>query len=125
MMQLNYDFDILQTIDLSDAENPQILVDNDAVKNTINKVYIQPNALDIKAKEMRDELGDEDDPKDENEVDDKSKNSSQPRQTTAERRMAEAKKNKGEDEDEDASPEPIYLDSKYLYPLGIVKQSIL
>lgn len=123
MMQLNYDFDILQTIDLSDAENPQILVDNDAVKNTINKVYIQPNALDIKAKEMRDELGDEDDPKDKNEVDDKSKNSSQPRQTTAERRMAEAKKNKGEDED--APPEPIYLDSKYLYPLGIVKQSIL
>jgi hypothetical protein len=125
MMQLNYDFDILQTIDLSDAENPQILVDNDAVKNTINKVYIQPNALDIKAKEMRYELGDEDDPKDKNEVDDKSKNSSQPRQTTAERRMAEAKKNKGEDEDEDAPPEPIYLDSKYLYPLGIVKQSIL
>ena len=40
--------------------------------------------------------------------------------------MAEAKKHKVEDEEEkDVSPEPISLDSKYLYPLGIVKQSIL
>ena len=40
--------------------------------------------------------------------------------------MAEAKKNKvGDEEEKDVSPEPISLDSKYLYPLGIVKQSIL
>ena len=48
VMQLNYDFDILQTMGLG-VENPQILVDSDAVKNTINKVYILANALDIKA----------------------------------------------------------------------------
>ena len=126
-MQLNYDFDILQTMDLS-VENPQILVDNEAVKSTINKVYIHANALDTKAQEMRDELGDDEDVEDKNEVDDKSKNSSKPSQTTAERRMAEAKKNKGGDDDEEEEedlPEPIYLDSRYLYPLGIVKQSIL
>ena len=124
IMQLNYDFDILQTMDLS-AENPQILVDNEAVKNTINKVYILADGLDTKAQEMRDELGDDEDVEDENEVNDKSKDSSEPRQTTAERRMAEAKKNKDGDEEEETLPEPIYLDSKYLYPLGIVKQSIL
>ena len=125
VMQLNYDFDILQTMDLS-IKNPQILVDNEAVKNTINKVYILADGLDTKAQEMRDELGDDEDVEDKNEVDDESKNSSEPRQTTAERRMAEAKKNKdGDEEEEEALPEPIYLDSKYLYPLGIVKQSIL
>jgi hypothetical protein len=125
VMQLNYDFDILQTMDLS-VENPQILVDNEAVHSTINKVYILADALDIKAQEMRDELGDDEDVEDKNEVDDKSKNSSKSSQTTAERRMAEAKKNKGgDDEEEEDLPEPIYLDSKYLYPLGIVKQSIL
>ena len=60
VMQLNYDFDILQTLDLS-IENPQILVDNEAVKNTINKVYLLADGLDTKAQEMRDELGDDED----------------------------------------------------------------
>ena len=127
-MQLNYDFDILNTIDLANVENPQILVDNDAIKNTINKVYILPNALDAKVKEMRDELGDEDAPEGKGEADDESDNNeSKATQTTAERRMAEAKKSKdGDDEEEEEiQPKPIYLDSKYLYPLGIVKQSIL
>lgn len=103
-MQPNYDFDILQTMDLT-VENPQILVDRDAVKNTINKIYIQADALDVKAKQIRDELGDEESPEDGSEVDDKSKKSSQKKQTTSERRLAEAKKNKtGKDEEEEAPP---------------------
>lgn len=75
-MQLNYDFDILQEIDLA-ASSPQILADFDAVKNTINKIYIQSEALDLKVQEIRDELGDEDQPQDKSEINDKIKSFSQ------------------------------------------------
>lgn len=114
MMQLNYNLDILQEVYLSDFDAPQILADFDAVKNTVNRIYVQPNALISKVQEIRDNLGDEDDPKDENEIDDQfgsfeGSNNSQ----------------NNEDKSEDIVSEPIYLDSKYLYPLGIVKKVII
>lgn len=130
VMQLNYDFDILQEIETDAASAPQILVDFDSVKNTINKIYIQPESLDVKAQEIRDELGDEDPPEDENEIDDSTNKSSQDRRKTkslAERKKEDSKKNdENSDEDEDDEPaEPVYLDSKYLYPLGIVKKVVI
>ncbi|AIT09936.1 membrane protein [Candidatus Francisella endociliophora] len=131
VMQLNYEFDVLQEVDIDATSSPQILADFDSVKNTINKIYIQPEALDLKAQDIKDELGDEDEPEDESEVDDKSSSSSQTRErpkSTAERKREElAKNNKnGEDEEEDDEPaEPVYLDSKYLYPLGVVKKVII
>lgn len=76
VMQLNYDFEILQEIDLG-VSNPQILADFDAVKNTINKIYIQSEALEVKAQEISDELGDEAKPQDSSEINDKNKSSSQ------------------------------------------------
>ncbi|AXA33573.1 hypothetical protein [Francisella adeliensis] len=126
VMQLNYDFDILQTIDLDSAVSPQILADIDSVKNTVNKIYIQTTALDMKAQEIKDELGDEDAPEDKNEVKDNSKDKK--KSQTRESKLAEIKAKKeadNKDDEEEALPEKIYLDSKYLYPLGIVKQTVL
>lgn len=80
VMQLNYDFDVLQKVDLG-PQSPQILADFDAIKNTVNKIYIQSEALDFKAQEIKDELGYEAEP-----------------------------------------AAPVYLESKYLYPLGVVKE---
>ncbi|ALB01307.1 membrane protein [Francisella persica ATCC VR-331] len=126
VMQLNYDFDILQEIDLA-ASSPQILADFDAVKNTINKIYIQSEALDLKVQEIRDELGDEDQPQDKSEINDKIKSFSQNKtksKSIAERKKQElTKKNSKAKNEEDNEPAaPVYLDSKYLYPLGIVKE---
>ena len=126
VMQLNYDFDMLQEIDLA-ASSPQILADFDAVKNTINKIYIQSEALDLKVQEIRDELGDEDQPQDKSEINDKGKSSSQNKtksKSIAERKKQElTKKNsKAKDEEDNEPAAPVYLDSKYLYPLGIVKE---
>ncbi|RUS69536.1 hypothetical protein EGW08_022700 [Elysia chlorotica] len=69
VMQLDYDFNIIQEIDGA-LQNPQLLIDFDAVKLTINKAYLQSDALDAKAQAIRDLQGDEDDPEDENVVDD-------------------------------------------------------
>ncbi|MFV9924316.1 MAG: hypothetical protein AB8U93_00650 [Francisella endosymbiont of Hyalomma scupense] len=126
VMQLNYDFNILQEIDL-EASSPQILADFDAVKNTINKIYIQSEALDLKVQEIRDELGDEDQPQDKSEINDKGKSSSQNKtksKSIAERKKQELKKknSKAKDEEDNEPAAPVYLDSKYLYPLGIVKE---
>ena len=126
VMQLNYDFDILQEIDL-EASSPQILADFDAVKNTINKIYIQSEGLDLKVQEIRDELGDEDQPQDKSEINDKGKSSSQKKtksKSIAERKKQELtkKNNKAKDEEDNEPAAPVYLDSKYLYPLGIVKE---
>ena len=126
VMQLNYDFDILQEIDLA-ASSPQILADFDAVKNTINKIYIQSEALDLKVQEIRDELGDEDQPQDKSEINDKGKSSSQNKtksKSITERQKQElTKKNsKAKDKEDNEPAAPVYLDSKYLYPLGIVKE---
>ncbi|MED7820072.1 MULTISPECIES: hypothetical protein [unclassified Francisella] len=118
VMQLNYDLDILQEVGFSDFEAPQILADFDAVKDTINKIYIQANALDLKVQEIRDSLGDEDEPSDENEVDDQFQT-----QTGSSKN---AKNNENDkDESEDIVSDPVYLDGKYLYPLGIVKKVVL
>ena len=116
MMQLNYDLDILQEVNISSFEAPQILADFDAVKNTVNRIYIQSNALISKVQEIRDNLGDEDEPEDENEIKDQF-------QTQA---NSSTNNDEAEDEDdEDVVGEAIYLDSRYLYPLGIVKKVIL
>ncbi|AEE26871.1 hypothetical protein [Francisella hispaniensis] len=130
VLQLNYDFDILQEIDLG-ASSPQILADFDAVKNTINKIYIQSEALDVKVQEIRDELGDEGQPQDKSEINDKDKSSSQNKsKSMVERKKQElAKKSSktkdekdNKDEEDNEPAERVYLDSKYLYPLGIVKE---
>lgn len=126
VMQLNYDFEILQEIDLG-VSNPQILADFDAVKNTINKIYIQSEALEVKAQEISDELGDEAKPQDSSEINDKNKSSSQnkskPKSITERKKQELAKNNaKAKDEEDNQPAERIYLDTKYLYPLGIVKE---
>ncbi|APA83674.1 hypothetical protein [Francisella tularensis] len=126
VMQLNYDFEILQEIDLG-VSNPQILADFDAVKNNINKIYIQSEALEVKAQEIRDELGDEAKPQDSSEINDKNKSSSQnkskPKSITERKKQELAKNNaKAKDEEDNQPAERIYLDTKYLYPLGIVKE---
>lgn len=128
LMQLNYDFELLQTIDLGDVVSPQILADVDSIKNTVNKIYVQTTGLELKAQEIRDELGDEELPKDENEIDDKSpkdKKQNQTRQSKLEAIKAKKEKNNEDDAEEDEPPKKMYLDSKYLYPLGIVKQKVL
>ncbi|MED7788214.1 hypothetical protein [Francisella sp. 19X1-34] len=112
VIQLNSDLEELQEVPLSNFESPQILADFDAIKNTINKIYIQPNALALKVQEIRDELGDEAEPKDENEINDQ-----------FHAQVDNSKDN--EVEDEEVVSEPVYLDSKYLYPLGIVKKVII
>lgn len=126
VMQLNYDFDVLQEIEIDATAAPQILSDFTSVKDKVNKIYIQPEALDLKAQEIKDELGAEDDPEDKSEIDDKSKDKTS--KNTYNLRLEAAAKNKqnleGEQE-EDESAEPVYLDSKYLYPLGIVKKVII
>ncbi|QEO57504.1 hypothetical protein [Francisella marina] len=120
VMQLNYDFDVLQEVDLG-PQSPQILADFDAVKNTVNKIYIQSEALDFKAQEMKDEIGDEAQPEDKSEVDDKSNKSRSRSKSISERKKEQANRGKkAEDEVEPAAP--VYLESKYLYPLGIVKE---
>ncbi|ABK90370.1 hypothetical protein IBE20_03570 [Francisella tularensis subsp. novicida] len=126
VIQLNYDFEILQEIDLG-VSNPQILADFDAVKNTINKIYIQSEALEVKAQEISDELGDEAKPQDSSEINDKNKSSSQnkskPKSITERKKQELAKNNaKAKDEEDNQPAERIYLDTKYLYPLGIVKE---
>ncbi|OIN83366.1 hypothetical protein [Francisella sp. TX07-6608] len=126
VMQLNYDFEILQEVDLG-VSNPQILADFDAVKNTINKIYIQSEALEVKAQEISDELGDEAKPQDSSEINDKNKSSSQnkskPKSITERKKQELAKNNaKAKDEEDNQPAERIYLDTKYLYPLGIVKE---
>ncbi|AEI35661.1 hypothetical protein [Francisella salina] len=120
VMQLNYDFDVLQEVDLG-PQSPQILADFDAVKNTVNKIYIQSEALDFKAQEMKDEIGDEAQPEDKSEVNDKSNKSRSRSKSISERKKEQANRGKkAEDEVEPAAP--VYLESKYLYPLGIVKE---
>ncbi|WP_395166910.1 hypothetical protein [Francisella salimarina] len=120
VMQLNYDFDVLQEVDLG-PQSPQILADFDAVKNTVNKIYIQSEALDFKAQEMKDEIGDEAQPEDKSEVNDKSNKSRSRSKPISERKKEQANRGKkAEDEVEPAAP--VYLESKYLYPLGIVKE---
>ncbi|GMN89289.1 hypothetical protein [Francisella sciaenopsi] len=121
VMQLNYDFDVLQEVDLG-PQSPQILADFDAIKNTINKIYIQSEALDFKAQEVKDELGDEAEPEDKSEVNDKSNKSRNKSKSIAERKKEQAKKNKKAEEEEIEPAAPVYLESKYLYPLGIVKE---
>ncbi|BCD89953.1 hypothetical protein fh0823_00920 [Francisella halioticida] len=116
MIQLNYDLDILQEVAFSDFEAPQILANFDAVKNTVNRIYAQPGALISKVQEIRDNLGDEDESEDGNDVND------QFQIQTNNSNNSEEDESK---EDEDIAGEPIYLDSKYLYPLGIVKKVIL
>lgn len=120
-MQLNYDFDVLQEVDLG-PQSPQILADFDAIKNTVNKIYIQSEALDFKAQEIKDELGDEAEPEDKSEVNDKSNKSRNKSKSIAERKKEQAKKNKKAEEEEIEPAAPVYLESKYLYPLGIVKE---
>lgn len=120
-MQLNYDFDVLQEVDLG-PQSPQILADFDAIKNTVNKIYIQSEALDFKAQEIKDELGDEAEPEDKSEINDKLNKSKNNTKSIAERKKEKAKKNKKAEEDEIVISDPVYLESKYLYPLGIVKE---
>ncbi|MEY8714552.1 hypothetical protein AB9G26_04625 [Francisella philomiragia] len=120
-MQLNYDFDVLQEVDLG-PQSPQILADFDAIKNTVNKIYIQSEALDFKAQEIKDELGDEAEPEDKSEINDKLNKSKNNTKSIAERKKEQAKKNKKAEEDEIVISDPVYLESKYLYPLGIVKE---
>jgi hypothetical protein len=113
VIQLNSNLEELQEVALSSYEAPQILADFDSIKNTVNKVYIQPNALISKVQEIRDNLGDEDKPKDESEINDQFQT------------QMDNSKNNENNEDEDIAGEPVYLDSKYLYPLGIVKKVII
>ncbi|GAB4221786.1 MAG: hypothetical protein Kow0076_0570 [Francisella sp.] len=123
VLQLNYDLDIIQEIDLN-ASNPQILADFDAVNNTINKIYIQSKALSLKAQEMQDKLGDEGLPEDESEINDKNSDSSKDKSSTAndkDNSDSSDDNDDSDDSDDDKPPKRIYLETKYLYPLGIVK----
>ncbi|WP_150468119.1 hypothetical protein [Francisella sp. SYW-9] len=116
VIQLNSNLEELQEVPISSFESPQLLADFDAIKNTVNKIYIQPNALISKVQEIRDNLGDEDEPKDENEINDQF-------QTQVDN--SENNENNEKNNDEDIAGESVYLDSKYLYPLGIVKKVII
>ncbi|MEY8702238.1 hypothetical protein AB4F11_04305 [Francisella philomiragia] len=121
VMQLNYDFEVLQEVDLG-PQSPQILADFDAIKNTVNKIYIQSEALDFKAQEIKDELGDEAQPEDKSEVNDKSNKSRNKSKSIAERKKEQARKSKQTEEEAIELADRVYLESKYLYPLGIVKE---
>ncbi|QIV96533.1 hypothetical protein EDC55_11240 [Allofrancisella inopinata] len=123
VMQMDENLEILQEIDLS-GEEPQILADLEAVKNTINKIYIQPKALDAKVQEIRDELGDKPEPKDKNEIEDRFEKSKDNR-IDIKSRQPSKQQDQGDSSGEEPIPAPVYLDSKYFYPLGVVKQITL
>jgi hypothetical protein len=107
-MQLNYDFDVLQEIAAS-GEDPQILADFEAVKDTVNKIYIQSGALTVKSDQIIERLGFEE-VVDQNDEDIKNKENSD---------------NSAEEDEETEPPERTYLETKSLYPLGIVKETKL
>ncbi|AJC48712.1 hypothetical protein IB642_04440 [Allofrancisella guangzhouensis] len=121
--QMNDNFDTLQEIESSGKE-PQILADLEAVKNTINKIYIQSKALDAKVEEIQDKLGDEPEPKDKNEIEDRFKKSND-NKIDIKSSQSNNRQDQGDSSGEEPTPAPVYLDSKYFYPLGVVKQITL
>lgn len=105
VLQLNYDFDIIQEISAG-GEDPQILADLEAVKNTVNKIYIQSGALTVKSDQILERLGFE-------EVVDKNDED------------VKNKENAFQEDEAAEISERIYLETKSLYPLGIVKETRL